>query len=317
VHSFRPSLRPAVDASPGGVWLVDFGAGSDAMDEEMNAVLDQVDGLLAGPRPKVILAKADSLASLFAPSNPQVIAGPGVLMWIIDADALGSAPELIQRLIQRIQRIGAHETPPLQMVVVRDVETPAAQTTATLFGNLGIDVLTPEPAQGMMLIEVERPEGVTLCAFPGVPFQPAAAPADGERRVSAVDRAPRLNRLLLAAADGEKRALKALHTELLEREIPLLFIVDENGRAALAEWPGGVRALAVYGDRASLFATAEDRGLALGTFGVAEMPPRQLFAWAAGNGQALALNVFRTRQEPIYIPLPPEAVAALARGEAP
>jgi hypothetical protein len=149
-------------------------------------------------------------------------------------------------------------------------------------------------------------------------LEKALAPAPGEPLVSSVLRAPRLGRLLLAVADGADRAWSALYEELLSREIPLLLIVDPETRGAtLRQWPGGLEGMAVYGDRASLSTSAAALGLAAGSFAIAEMPPRVLFEWVAGNGRALALNVFRAPDEPVYIPLPAGAVRALAEGKMP
>ncbi|APR80599.1 Hypothetical protein A7982_05946 [Minicystis rosea] len=146
------------------------------------------------------------------------------------------------------------------------------------------------------------------------------APAKDEAPVSSVEHATRLNRLLLDAADEAEgdAARHALYKELLAREIPLLLIVDPKTQAAaLRELPGGIRGMAAYPDRASLLAAADDLGLSPGTFGAAEMVPEKLFGWAASNGHAVLVNVYRTRGEPLYVPIALEIVRTLAQGQAP
>jgi hypothetical protein len=87
--------------------------------------------------------------------------------------------------------------------------------------------------------------------------------------------------------------------------------------AHLRDWPGGQKGLPVYPDRASLLLSARDMHLAPGSFAIAEMPPAKLFAWAAGQSRMVALNVFRAPQEPLYVPVEPDEVKALAHGELP
>jgi hypothetical protein len=127
-----------------------------------------------------------------------------------------------------------------------------------------------------------------------------------------------LRRLILAVADDGDTARAALHEELRCREIPLQVIVDpQTGGTQLRSWPGGVQALPIYADEVSLLTSARDHGMKLGTFAAAVMPPLKLFGWAAGNSWAIAMNAFRTADQPVYVVLTSEEVKALAQGRMP
>ena len=145
------------------------------------------------------------------------------------------------------------------------------------------------------------------------------APVGDEPRVLAVWRAPRLCRLLVSVSERNSDAHRqSLYKELVGREIPLLVFADPKTRGApLTTWPNGLKAMAVYPDRASLFRSAHDLGMAPGSIAAVELPPKKLFAWAANHGFAVAMNVFREPDEPLYVPLAPDVVCLLARGEVP
>jgi hypothetical protein len=92
-------------------------------------------------------------------------------------------------------------------------------------------------------------------------------------------------------------------------------MVDPNSRGAgLHSSPGGIEALPAYGDGASLLASARDHNMALGTFAGAIMTTAKRFAWAAGNSWAIAINVFRAPDQPVYVLLAADVVKDLARG---
>jgi hypothetical protein len=92
-------------------------------------------------------------------------------------------------------------------------------------------------------------------------------------------------------------------------------MIDPKTRGAnLRSWPGGFDALAVYADNASLLTSARDLGLPMGFFAAAEMKPAALFAWAAGQGWAVAICVFGEQGKPVYVPIHAEDVRALAEG---
>jgi hypothetical protein len=84
--------------------------------------------------------------------------------------------------------------------------------------------------------------------------------------------------------------------------------------SSMHTWPGGVTALPVYADHASLLVSARDHGLKHGSFASAVMPPATLFAWAAGLSFSVAMCAFRAPDQPVYVVLTPDVVQALARG---
>ncbi len=362
VHRMGP--LPYVGRCDGGAWLAHQGLGSDELDLELGRMLEEVEALACGPRPRVALASFEGgFAGLFQPSSPEVLDRPGELVWTFDAAALAGAPDaptIVQELLRRVHALRVRAAPALsQTAFLADLASPRARAIADLLLGLGIQVRLADPIEGAVLVEVHRPDGMILTALAGSAYWPAEAPdayprnvnqekdlaeqqgaperlqrireqelaylekrlapAQGEPKISVVKRAPRLRRLLLAVADGSGAdAARALEEELLRREVPLLVFVDPATKASsLSSFPRGVVALSVYGDESSFLRTARDLGMNPGSFAMAAMPPRDLFAWAAGHGWGVALNAFRAPDRPIYIPIPPADVQCLARGEAP
>jgi hypothetical protein len=265
---------------------------------------------------------------------------------------------LVQRWLRCLYTTGTRGEPPAQQVFLHAARSPRARAFAALVHGLGIGVRVPEPRNGEIVAEVVRPEGVVISALLGTApgaADPAdefalqinrakdraesdgdtellkrleaeerdalankLAPAAGEPAVSAVRRAPRLRRLVLAVADAGDAAYPALYEELLRREAPLQVIIDpQTMGAALRSWPGGVQALPVYADEASLLMSARELGTQPGGVAGAVMPPPKLFGWAAEHSWAIAMNAFRAPGEPVYVIVTPEAVNALAQGRMP
>lgn len=267
------------------------------------------------------------------------------------------APALVQRVLRALHRLGTLPEPMSQMVYLRQIASHRARALAELILGLAIEVRVLQPGRSAMVLEVHRPEGVVLSALLGQPQHPTGAPdtyaravnaekdaassagargrlqnierqeraelarrltpPDGTSSPVAIKRAPRLGRLLLAAADGGEEAARALREELAVRELPLLVMVDPETRgASLRSWRGGLEALPVYPDEATLLASARDLNKAPGSFAMALMPPRKLFGWAASQGWAVAIGLYREPAKPIYVPLRPDVVRALADGKA-
>lgn len=246
-----------------------------------------------------------------------------------------------------------------QIVYVSAFASPAGQKLAELVSHLGIVVRGLDPATGGLLAEVHRPEGIILSALLGMPFVPketadnywlqinqekdlAETQADdakfrrleeNERREitgrlaslqgaapGAVSRATRLQRLLLELDRSDPAgAWQAVCEELLQRELPLLVIVDpKTGGAPMMKFPSAseeISALPAYTDTASLMKIAK-LGLPFETLASANMSPRKLFKWMAGQHSAVAINYYRD-DAPFYLHLRPEEVKALAEGKVP
>lgn len=357
VDIHRANPLPGLARSAAGVWIAHLGVSSDELEEDLDRVLDEVAPLLGGPRPQILLAAVRGrLSSLMAPANPEVTPVSGHLVWTLDAAALAGAPRapaLVQRLLRQMYVTSRASIS--QTVFALNHDEAPARAVVTLIRELGIEVRAPDPTDMTVLAEVHRPEGVILSALVGTSCGEAPAAGswarevngekdraagdrerrarleeeerraleerlapDGALRVAAVDRAPRLRRLLLAVAgEGGAAARRSLHEELLGREIPLLFMVDPRTRGArLRSWPGGGDALPLYTDKASLLASARDMGMPMGSFAVAEMKPTAVFAWGAGQGWAVAICVFVEPGRPVYVPIHAEEVRALAEGRA-
>ena len=262
------------------------------------------------------------------------------------------APTLTQRLLRSLYLSSCAAMP--QTVFALSDDGAPARAVVTLIRELGVAVRAPVAADQAVLVDVLRPDGVILSALLGSCFEEPPSvgawarqvnvekdqaagdaerladleererqaleerltPASGVRRVAAVEHAPRLRRLLLAVAgDGSPANRTALYEELFAREIPLLLMVDPNTREAwLRTWSGGVHALPVYADHASLRASARDLGIPLESFVIAEMRPTDLLAWAAAESKAVALCVFVEADNPVYVLIQAEQVRALAQG---
>ncbi len=343
VEISAPSVTPRVSVLHGGAVVAQLGLGSDEMSADLDQVLRGIDAQALGP---VLLAtRATDVTQLFAPAEPEVVTGAGLLVWVVDALALAAAPDaaaLVQRWLRELYQ--RSRTPLAQCVYVHDAAPPRARVVCSLVDGLGIPVHELEPPHRAAAIAVARPDGRVLTVLSGVRHEasPATsyartineakdeadaaglaelvagerddlmrllAPRDGSRAIAAVPRAPRLRRLLLAA-DDERRAL---YDELSAREIPLLVMTGLRGEVRLRSWPGGAKALAAYPDHACLARSVRELGLAPDTFAIAEMVPRELFAWASKQAWTVAINVYTATDQPEYVPIPPDDVRALAR----
>jgi hypothetical protein len=366
IATCRVAPVPQIERTAGGVTLASLGRGSDELESDLDALLEDVEAVMRdAPRRTLLANVAGPVSSLFAPANPEVVPVPGLLVWVLDAAALAGAsrgPALVQRLLRRLHRIRASEAAPLQVVFAQgsaSASTARARAVVELIAGLGIEVRALNPGDDVVLVEVRRPEGVVLACLGGKPHErtgpvdPYArtvneakdraeregdrgllerieaqereelakrlAPVGSEPPVAAVDRAPRLHRLLLAVHEGGgEAAQRALDEELRARKIPLLVLVDpETREAALREWPSGHLAMPVFPDHASLVTATRELGMAAGSFAAAEMPPRALFDWAARQGWTMAINAYRGPNDPVYVLFGAEAVKALAQGKTP
>jgi len=265
---------------------------------------------------------------------------------------------LLQTVLRRLHTIRTRDAPDFgQIVYLPEFASAGGRLVAELVSDLGLSVREPELETGAVLVEVHRPEGVILSGLPGTSFAPAReadpfvrqineekdgaqeegdtaklrrleeqereeltrrlAPARG-KGVNAVVRASRLRQLLLEAQEGGEEAWQALLAELLQRDIPLLVIVDPKTLAAAQRtWPGQGKAMPVYPDRASLMLSASELGLPPESFAIAEMPARDVFSWMAKEGSAVAINAYRDAKTPTYLWLRAEVVQALSQEKLP
>ena len=294
---------PRVTVRPGGAWIAQLGLGSDAADTELDAVIAEVEALIAAPRPRVIVAQVNGhLQELFAPSDPAVMPVDGLLAWVIDADALASTPLLAGRFMDQLRK---HALP--QTVFVRESASERSRAMIAAIQAAHIGVRELEPPDAPILVEVSRPGGVILTALAGKPCP--ALPIGGlPGGVVSVARAPRLRALLLGVADAGRAALYA---ELSARQIPLVAIGHLTGAVQLRTWPDGFTALPVYADRMTLVAAARAQAMPPASFSIVEMIPRALFAWASKQGFAVAINYLDDDGQARHIPIDPGDVRTL------
>ena len=349
VHAVRGAW--GVTSTAGGVWLAEI-ASSDEPDVELDALLADVERRVRGPRPPVLLSHAHgALSSLFAPADPPCERVDGALVWVVNLEAFAAAPDaprLVQRWLRAIH--GWSREGLAQSVIGHGPPTGRARALASLAAGLGLDARLAD--DGAVAASVHRPEGVVLSALLGRPvdhltpdrsaattndakdaasaegrarveiderldLERRLAPDPGRPRVMGVDRAPGLRRLVLAVADGAPDALRALHTHLLVRAVPLMVMVDPRTRAVIPRrFPNG-DVLVVYGDRATLFAAARALGMQQGAYAAAELPPPDLFRLAALNKATLALCALRDTGAAMNVLVTPDQVAELAGGRAP
>jgi hypothetical protein len=273
-RTYGMPVHSSVDACAGGTWLVHVGGslGSDEPEIGLDMILARVHELIGGPRPRVLLNRAPApITSFLVPNDPEMVEHAGILVWTVDAARLAGAPRapsLVQRWLRCMYTIGTRGTPLLQIVFLSETASPRARALATLVSGLGLEVRVPDARGGVILVEVERPDGVifsglvstreTLVDPPDVSacqvneakdraeedgdigrlqrleaeerdmLEQKLAPAEGALRVSPVGQAFRLRRLLRAVVEDGDTARPALYEELLRREVPLLLIVDPN-----------------------------------------------------------------------------------------
>jgi hypothetical protein len=331
---YRALPWPGVTSSAAGVWIAHHGVSSDEPEEDLDRVICQLEVLLAGPRPQIRFYNARApISALMSPARPVETLKSGHLIWTFDAAAIARAqraPELVQRMIRCMYLTSRAAIS--QSAFAINANTAPARALLALIRELRITVRERETEDWNVLAEVHRPEGYIVCGLLGASLSNASvagswarevndeknraagdrerqtrleeeerraleqrlSPGAGARPIAAVDRAPRLRRLMLDVA--EKRgatAKQALIEELLVREIPLLVTLDPTTKAArLRAWPGGYQALEVFGDNASWLATVKERGLTGTSIAAGVMLPATLFAWAASLHWAVALCTF-------------------------
>jgi hypothetical protein len=288
-----------------GGWVAELGSSSDAVEEELDAIIAEVDALVAKPREgRVVMARGGvEMQEMFAPGNPEVMALPCVLLWVIDPNALVT-PALVGKLVDQLRK---HQIP--QTVFVRESESPHARAVIAAIQSLDIGVRQLEMPDLPVLVEVTRPDDTLISMIFGRPLDrmPLAGLPGGMS--PSVARAPKLRSLLLAARSASR---KELYAALGAREIPLVAIGDPDKGVRRRTWDDGFTALPVHADRSSLLQTARELGLAPESFKIMEMVPRELFAFAAKNGWAVAINVFDDDGKSQYVAIQPTDVVVLS-----
>lgn len=319
VTRFGALPEPCLVESEGGVLLAHLGVGSDDCDAELEDLARGVaDAIHRRRRPVIVAEHRGPLAGLFAPENPRVSTSPAVIVWVFHAGSVDAWSGRFDEVASYLESACDGTSPaPRSYAHFVDRDSPRVVALAGVLLGAGIMPRQAE-REGDVLVEVQRPEGVILCALGGRPLD-VSAPASPEavERPTAPRRSPRLRRLLIAAsAATSDESWRALMGELLERPWPLLLLGDRTGGVSARRWPGSQPALPVYLDQQTFGWAVNDIG-APAPVAIVSMAPRALFAWASQGGLGLALNAYRERSAPIYLLLEASQVQALARDELP
>lgn len=353
----QASRIPWINVLEGGALLAQLGVGSDQPEEELAAALRRVDALLREPRRRVLVSHGGELSSLMAPHDPPVTPVSALVVWTLDPDRLAHAPKavaLVQRWLAFVHGLGIGNDLAQAAYFLGASQSPFARGLAGLLAGLGVEVRAPLRRDAAVLIEVVRPDGGVLTALAGSQLEAAADPsaqvtnqarrlARDQRDLARVQRleteehealtrmlapgapdklaalrAPLLRKLTLDTVARGDAARPALYEELLRREVPLLLAIDTtSGGPRGISWPDGAKATPVFGDELCLHATAAGYGWAADHSGVAIVPPRKLFEWAAREAFALALFAEHAKDKRVYVLIEPDESAQLARGALP
>jgi hypothetical protein len=319
VTRFGPLPEPCLVESEGGVLLAHLGVGSDDCDAELEDLARGVADAIQRRRRQVIVSEhRGPLHGLFAPSNPAVSTAPAVIAWVFHSGSVDTWAGRFDEVVARLRSASTGASPASRTYAYFvDRDSPRVVALASMLLDAEIAPLQAED-NGDLLVEVHRPEGVVVCAFLGGAVDTtgpsSSLPID---RPSAPTRSPRLRRMVLAASDADTDAAwRALMGELLRRPWPLLLIGNKTGAVSARRWPGHKPAVPAYLDQQTFGWAVNDMGVPA-PIGIVSMPPRALFAQASQARLAVALNAYRERTAPIYLPLDAEQVEALARDELP
>lgn len=357
VTVYSAAIDPSVQLTGGGFLLAQLGVSGDEPIFEIEAWLDRIDELIeSSPQRAIVSGAQGTVNALFAPENPPVVVVERAVILVMFAGSLNTAlgdAETLQRVSHRLEAITTRAGAPPIVYLGQGAGEPTTLLLNVL-RSLPIELRSPDE-DGSVLVEVERPEGITICAPLGDKLEPSSADLDSslrtllqarrdavaahdparmrsldekersiyERWIAAQEeqsgpRAPMIARHLTRAlmefvTSRDSDTWTALNELLLHRDLPLFLMVDPTTRGMfLREWPGVGRGVPVYPDRLSLLWAADDLAKKAGSFGVAVIPVRDLFGWAASSGLALAINVYASRQQVTYIPWTPPQVKALA-----
>jgi hypothetical protein len=259
--------EPSVQSTTGNVVIAGFGVAGDDPERELTYVLGALDAALrepAGPALVVHVNRELRISELFAPAAPELVQFHAPVHWVFhqgSVAAMAADSRRLQALLRTMHRLRTTANPPIsQAVYIVDPPGPQTLPFARLVRGVGIPVKQPDDRDGgfVVLIEVERPEGIVLCVHAGrdypddAPFDPYAhtcneardrAEAAGDAalvehlaaeeraglagRIAAPEAAPavlrahRLGRIILALERDKPGALEALCAELLARAAPL------------------------------------------------------------------------------------------------
>jgi hypothetical protein len=171
--------------------------------------------------------------------------------------------------------------------------------------GIGIESRIPA-ADGVVVVEVMRPEGTILAALTGTPedVKPRKGTAQELCRAAAgvfdahapVLYASRLRRILREEATGK---VSRLDQELLERTSPFLLMANPHTGQIGPQVFQGIEAYAAFPDFEFVYWAAADMGIAEPK--IIGISAQDLLKVAAAHGCCLAFNIYANRQTPEYV----------------
>lgn len=303
------------------------------------------------PRSVLLATDAHQISDAFAPNNPKVLLIPGLLLWVMDA---GSAHLWLRNpdpLLQAIRRIGSYQFngEQIRQFVTLVMKSQLAGLLQSIgIGNQRKPNLKPAPGSielaqmlsdvasvgfvpqdGTFFIEVCRPDAVLglLRIDPLEASTVRPSNATDEMKIlmgdnpakSIVARAPRLRRLTLDAIENPAdETWNELMAELLRRDIGLLISCEESGKVSTRHWSNSFTGIPVFPDLISLLDSVEDMQKGSEPLSLNVNSPRMLYRWLDQQSvPGIALNVYKDRNTPLYLPLTKEQVSVLAQGRIP
>jgi hypothetical protein len=246
VKVHRVSAEPGVVRTEGGVIVAGLGSAGDDPDRELAEITSAVNDAVRIADGSTVLATAHTLSDLFAPADPPVVRVRSPVIWTFHMGGVASLYADSRRadaLLEFVAALRAQQLP--QIVYVIEAPSRAVLDFVGRLRGLAIEVRRPPDANGSVLVEVMRPEGIRLSAHLGVPFDQAAATRE-EPLVPF--RSPLVSRLVRELHATRSSNNSALRSALKARTLPLLLIVDPSTRGVSERSFGNVRAIPVFSD---------------------------------------------------------------------
>jgi hypothetical protein len=310
VHIRPLAFEPSVIPTRAGVIVASFGSAGDDADRELDEVLAGVEREIArGPRNVSVVNVKGPLRvdSMFAPGRPEVGVLQTPISWTFHAGAVASlmaSPVRCQRLVAAMTQYAAKQY--WQRVITIDDATPAVIALAAKLAELSIGLVQPDTLQGGLTMEIDvvRPDGEVLCAITGRPFPPGSLPSvqPGSRTETPFSyRSPRLLREIDSGVDPN-----AIVNELAARDQPVFVMSDPSkpGSLEIRKF-GDHRAIAVYANATAIQWAAMDVAKPRESYEPEPANLAKLIAIADKDGLGIAIGLYRNRQTPLYMIVPP------------
>jgi hypothetical protein len=279
--------------TPGGVVLAQLGCAGDDSDRELDAIFRSLDELVrkdGAPTHLVNAKNPVTVADLLAPTQPPATRLESPVLWIFHHGSwalLCSDRRRMKRVLERMQALKAQNI--FQSVCVVAPLSRSHAEFVELVRDLGIEFRHAEVSERsrVVLVEVQRPEGLTLSALAGVP---AASTSEDEELVPY--RSPWIGRLVLELRDRDGDASEVVEA-LKARTFPLLMIGNPETGGVSFRQLGEMVVIPAFTDLPALHRSALAIGLDADGYRVAKMQVRSLFEMAEYKGVPVAICAFR------------------------